>query len=1361
MSNHSVYISYSRHDSTFATDLYDYLKKVPDVNVVMDNYQLNLEKLLTQQKEHMDQSEKVVILLSPEALNEKKIWILLDNIGFSKAKISAKYICCIIKPCRIPNLLQSFDCVDFSQMNVNPYEQLFRLLNVPHETNISDHAFTNEIKALYQDYFPKEGNDQIDFIVDHQRLGLSHQALVKCVSVEIDRMIAYEIIAHFVGLKQVYPGFKNIVISKNELKNDIKMLLCQNEIDSMSYGEIVEEIVPLQKTMKLYLDRYDQWKIDHWQGKNAYIHSEIQLEDQSRHSAVDFIDKWSRAEDENILILLGDLGTGKTTTGRYLCQQWAKKYLEDSYQHPAPLYIELDKSMKDKSFEQIIDTYFFHTGFQSGNIFRFWMKGKIIIVIDAFDVIVEGSDWDKVEEKFNAFQPRNNQAKLILICRTHYFKSIDEQNNNISEPVTETRLYKQTKRKTSRFVYIREFSKEQIIKYLGYFRSTPENDFEKIQSILDLNRADNSISYRPLTLDMIVRSFPQLDQNIPLSLIDIYDTYTRIWIERKEIENVRHIMNEQVKYEMMLQMAWFMWKRSANAISLEELNKLIHIHDSDKAKYVFNHSMTASYLERNDQNEFSFKHKSFQEFFLARKLMDSFIKRNVDPSILNTSRYQKEVIFFLNQMDKKSICTEPLCNVLKQNYQENISENALQILYWKARCDCNMYDKIDPSRIDQLKDRTKDLFSDKIQLQGAMLKSIELKGAYLKEAELTNANLTNASLEYAFLDNSKLDDTNMTNANLTHASLKSANLRNANIKKAVFAYANVTDIDHTGIQNSKDAALDYIKGIDKNEIGQNKISKPVVQNLGHCNRAVSTHKHIEKKLSASGGADGLVLIYDSSEYRILWALEGHTGVVNMVRFSHHGNFLASSSSDRTIRLWDVHTGNMIHIFKDYVTPVSCIAFSKNDQFLASTSDNQIVIWKLKNKEKIVQQMVEPMITELLFPDHDTLYAKDIDDVTWQWKISDSKLIHLDAPDPIEFPQGNDDWLKAQTGHQSGILALEISSDGNRLASANMNGTIRIWDLKNGCLKFWLKGHDGIVSGLSFIDNSTLISCGNDETIRKWNLESGECIQQWKAHNNYINYICSFNSLIASASNDKTVALWKDDETPIAIFDEHVDWVQTICFSNDGTWLASGGRDNKVIIWDLLTRKSIHVLTGHKDEITALQFTDNQEYIISASMDRTIRIWHIRSKKCDILNGHEAGIKTLKLLSNKILASGGRDNTIRIWNIEEKNCNAVFQGNMGQVNAICFSPNQRVLISAGDAGRIQLWDYKRKKCLIWMYAFSKDDWMLLTPDGDYDANGKELSYLGYTEQDTLTYTKASNMKESFKPEKIEKIFQQYF
>jgi WD40 repeat protein len=1192
MSNHSVYISYSRHDSTFATDLYDYLKKVPDVNVVMDNYQLNLEKLLTQQKKHMDQSEKVVILLSPEALNEKKIWILLDNIGFSKAKISAKYICCIIKPCKIPTLLQSFDCVDFSQMNVNPYEQLFRLLNVPHETNISDHAFTNEIKELYQDYFPKEGNDQIDFIVDHQRLGLSYQALVKCVPVEIDRMIAYEIIAHFLNLQKEYPGFKSIVISKHDLPVFIKELFHQNGMNILPYGELLEGIVPLKPYLHSVIETFSFLKDETWIEESIHIYRKSDSE--QLKSAYKDIERWRVDPTKNVLFLVGEVNTGKTLLMKYLSYRLARAYQKVQYQMKVPVFIDLSKEKATLDLDSLM-VLLHKNGF------------KHIILSQFIDLCMRGT---------------------IILLIDHFFSD-------------------------------NAFDIEGLITLLSRFK-----------------RLKIMFSCRPETIE-----------------------------GSKTIENYKY--HEEIKkYEKTFQQTSFIQLNILNIKKIEQFSK---------------NNLTVN--------------KDFLTNPLSPDEIRSYWKK------LNHQQTDSE------SKKLKSLLTGP--------YQENVSENALLLLYWKSRINCEMEADKDLNNIDRLIEETKKLIPNDLTLNGADLKGAELVGICFENADLSYTDLSNANLSHASLKNAKMIFTKC-----SKTIFKCANLENAD-----FSYANIDSANFNQVKtNNKTIFIDIINSSDEIDINLPTIHrsiKPIVQNLGHCNRAVSTHKHIEKKLSASGGADGLVLIYDSSEYRILWALEGHTGVINMVRFSHQGNFVASSSSDRTIRLWDVHTGNMIHIFKDYVAPVSCIAFSKNDQFLASTSDNQIVIWKLKTKEKIVQQMVEPMITELLFPDHETLYAKDIDDVTWQWKISDSKLIHLDAPDSIEFPQSNDDWLKAQTGHQSGILALEISSDGNHLASANMNGTIRIWDLKNGCLKFWLKGHDGIVSGLSFIDNSTLISCGNDETIRKWNLESGECIQQWKAHNNYINYICSFNSLIASASNDKTVALWKDDETPIAIFDEHVDWVQTICFSNDGTWLASGGRDNKVIIWDLLTRKSIHVFKGHTDEITALQFSDNQEYIISASMDRTIRIWHIRSKKCDILNGHEAGIKTLKLLSNKILASGGRDNTIRIWNIEEKHCNAVFQGNMGQVNAICFSPNQRVLISAGDAGRIQLWDYKRKKCLIWMYAFSKDDWMLLTPDGYYDAKGKALSYMGYTEQDTLKYTKASNMKESFKPEKIEKIFQQYF
>jgi WD40 repeat protein len=831
-------------------------------------------------------------------------------------------------------------------------------------------------------------------------------------------------------------------------------------------------------------------------------------------------------------------------------------------------------------------------------------------------------------------------------------------------------------------------------------------------------------------------------------------------------------MDNKTKCKLMLELAWRMWNESKGTIHHKELEEfllnekkesLVTLSDHYNIAQILRETMTASFLNRDQAGFFDFMHKSFQEYFLARKIYNEFNQEIFNPSFLKTYRFQKEMIFFLIQLDHAEIIVAPLQNILMNNYQEDISENAIQLLYWKARFDCNMEKQFDSEQLNVFYDKTKALIPEKIKLQGANMKSIELNGACLEKADFSYSDLSDASLEYAHLNHSKLDNTNMTGARFDHAILQNANLCQANVKEASFNYADVTNMDHTGIQNFEDAHFESISGIDSHEIGKNKFVKPVVQNLGHCNRAVSTHKHIDKKLIASGGADGLVLIYDSSEYRILWALEGHTGVVNMVRFSYQGNFVASSSSDRTIRLWDVHTGNMIYIFKDYVAPVSCIAFSKNDQLLASTSDNQIVIWDLKTKEKIVQQMVEPMITELLFPDHETLYAKDIDDVTWQWKISDSKLIHLDAPDSIEFPQSNDDWLKAQTGHQSGILSLAISPHGKFLASANMNGTIRIWDLKNGCLKLWLKGHDGIVSGLSFIDNSTLISCGNDETIRKWNMHTGESLRFWHGHNNYINDIAysPHSQYIATASNDKTIALWDTDANLFTTLNKHTDWVRTLCFSNDGKLLASGGRDNKIIIWDLLKRKPIYEFKKHEDEITALQFTDNQKYLISASLDRTIRVWHLESQTCQkVLQGHKEGIRALSFVKNNELVSGGRDNTMRLWDIHSGECHAILENNMGQVNSICFTPNKRVLISAGDAGRIQIWDYQQRMCVLMLYAFSNDDWMLLMPDGRYQAEGKAQSYLGYTEQETLTYHKARNQKHYDNRQAVQKVIERY-
>ena len=1387
-----IYISYSKHDSHFAEELFDYLKKKEKRSVVMDDYQLSKEEILNHQKNYLKASNKVIILLSPKALNENKIWLLFDAIYNSTVRIREKFLCCIIKPCKVPITFQSFVCIDF--LKGNAFSALFDFLSVSHDNLHCDAEFVNEVMMIYQtlNYQFQQLNKNSNFIIiDDVKLGLPQKAIVKCISTTIHKFIAPEIALSFEEFQSTYPNYNRILVSKKELEAKTKNDFIEKGIIILTYKNLLEDILSINTYATNSLNQYEQWKKDNWNGKNAYVDSNFKLDsdNQTKENVYNYIDKWLKQNNnqlqmndnkinnqwevkhnKNFLIILGDLGTGKTTTTRYLADQLVKKFIQDSYSNPIPVYIELKKFMKDWSFEAIIEKHFNQMGCSDINIkhfFRLWNRGKIVLLIDAFDVVAEALEREKQKEKFFDFCPRTNIAKTILTCRTHYFKNIDEQKDVISGSIdNETKLFQQMKEyKPETFViYLQEFTDEQIKQYLQVHRKNPENDLKIIQSIYHLL----IIARRPLLLDMIIHSLPYLDNSKPISSVELYEKYTKIWIEREEIENERPIMDEKNKLKLMLELSWRMWEKSTEKIHYtdlayfleKEIQKNIRTTKQDIQR-VLHDTMTASFLKRDQLGNFSFMHKSFQEYFLAIKIYKEFLQKDFNTKILQTHMFQKEIIYFLTQMDQDECIILPLQKILINNYVEKISENALNILYWKGRYDCNMDNQIDTHNLKRIHGRTKQLIPQNIKLQTSKLSGIDLSGAYLEKADFSYSDLSYASFKFAILNNSKFDNTDLTKTFFNHASLQYANLTNANIENANFDRANVNGFDHTGIQNFEKANLHQVVGMDYKDIGLKKMYKPIVQTLGHCDSAITTDISPDKKYSASGGADGLVLVYEISNYRILWAFEAHTGIVNMVRFAHNSLILASSSSDKTVRIWDVKKGKEILELKDHETPVSCIAFSKDDQLLVCSSTNHIIVWDINNHKKIIQESFEPFVIDLAFSDFQSIYVKDIEQNEWHWKISDDGLIPLNKRVNIESKNHKEELLTIQPGHKSGILSLAISSNGNFLASADMKGIVKIWNLHKG-LHHYLKEHDAEVTSVKFINTNTLISCGYDEKIRKWDLHRGKCIHSLSGHSNYINDITYSKALnfIASASNDRTIALWDTDLNNEATLERHDDWVKTICFSKDGKWLVSGGRDHKVILWDLASRKPT-VFKGHTDEVTSVLFSNNQKKIITASMDRTISIWDIATKKHRVLRGHDEGINSLCMSSDTILASGSRDNTIRLWDISSDTCISKLTGNMGQVNAICFSNNNSVLISAGDAGRIQLWDYKRKNCILMMFAFAPDAWMFLMPDGRHLSTDKALSYLGYIEQDTLLYYKASSlMKEYNNPKAIRQVIDRF-
>jgi WD40 repeat protein len=102
----------------------------------------------------------------------------------------------------------------------------------------------------------------------------------------------------------------------------------------------------------------------------------------------------------------------------------------------------------------------------------------------------------------------------------------------------------------------------------------------------------------------------------------------------------------------------------------------------------------------------------------------------------------------------------------------------------------------------------------------------------------------------------------------------------------------------------------------------------------------------DNKIIASGGSEGLVILWDINSGKRLHVLTKHSGAVYAVAFSPDGQTLASGSRDSTIRIWNCETGQLLQTLK-HLGPVKSLAFSPDGQTLVSGSeDSTVKVWRL-------------------------------------------------------------------------------------------------------------------------------------------------------------------------------------------------------------------------------------------------------------------------------------------------------------------------------------------------------------------------------------------------------------------------------
>lgn len=286
-----------------------------------------------------------------------------------------------------------------------------------------------------------------------------------------------------------------------------------------------------------------------------------------------------------------------------------------------------------------------------------------------------------------------------------------------------------------------------------------------------------------------------------------------------------------------------------------------------------------------------------------------------------------------------------------------------------------------------------------------------------------------------------------------------------------------------------------------------------------------------------------------------------------------------------------------------------------------------------------------------------------------------------------------------------VRDIEFSPDGNQLAVATTTG-IWIYDSYTGKQINRFEGYMGGANAISYSQNGQLLAAAHqDLTIRLWEPTSKnqkEPIPALRGHKDKI-YAVTFSSdgkssMLASASADKTIRLWDphtltDDERLIAIL-PYKDAVRTVAFSFDNRMLAGGSDDGIIQVWDAGTGDRIYEFTEHTDSVQSVHFSRNRTELVSASLDGNVLLWSLVGEGGRLHSPiqHNASVYAAKFSPDgNTFATGSADKLIRLWDTNTTKHTLTFIGHKDSVSNIDFSPDGSTLVSASPDGRILLWD----------------------------------------------------------------------